>query len=91
MNYKVIDKEKYYRKGVFRYFTEDCKCSTSMTARINVTELAAYSKKTGTQLYYKYTPPYRRKRTQLVTSTLILEDFATRANSRGMTYKLLNF
>ena len=24
MNYKVIDKETYYRKGVFRHFTEDC-------------------------------------------------------------------
>ncbi|MBE6015653.1 MAG: chloramphenicol acetyltransferase, partial [Lachnospiraceae bacterium] len=23
MNYKVIDKETYYRKGVFRHFTED--------------------------------------------------------------------
>ncbi len=32
MNYKVIDKEQYYRKGVYRHFTEDCKCSTSMTA-----------------------------------------------------------
>ena len=39
MNYKVIDKEKYYRKGVFRHFTEDCKCSTSITSRIDVTEL----------------------------------------------------
>ena len=38
MNYKVIDKEKYYRKGVFRHFSEDCHCSTSMTARIDVTE-----------------------------------------------------
>ena len=28
MNYKVIDKETYYRKGVFRHFTEDCACST---------------------------------------------------------------
>ena len=27
MNYKVIDKETYYRKGVFRHFTEDCTCS----------------------------------------------------------------
>ena len=36
MNYKVIDREKYYRKGVFRHFSEDCKCSTSMTARIDI-------------------------------------------------------
>ena len=43
MNYKVIDKETYYRKGVFRHFTEDCTCSTSMTARIDVTDLVRYS------------------------------------------------
>ena len=54
MNYKVIDRESYYRKGVFRHFTEDCKCSTSMTARLNVTELAAYSKKTGTKFYINF-------------------------------------
>ena len=49
MNYRIVDKETYYRKGVFRHFSEDCKCSVSMTARINVTELAAYSRKTGTR------------------------------------------
>ncbi len=54
MNYKVIDKETYYRKGVFRHFTEDCKCSTSMTARIDVTALAAYSKQTGTKFYLNF-------------------------------------
>ena len=49
MNYKVIDRENYYRKGVFRHFSEDCKCSVSMTARIDVTELAARSARTGTK------------------------------------------
>lgn len=49
MSYRVIDKETYYRKGVFRHFSEDCKCSTSMTARIDVTELAAYSRRQGTK------------------------------------------
>ena len=48
-NYRIVDKETYYRKGVFRHFSEDCKCSTSMTARIDVTELAAYSRRTGTR------------------------------------------
>ena len=43
MNYRVIDKEQYYRSGVFRHFTEDCKCSTSMTARIDVTDLVEHS------------------------------------------------
>ena len=54
VNYKVIDRETYYRKGVFRHFSEDCKCSTSMTARIDVTDLAAYSKKTGTKFYINF-------------------------------------
>ena len=36
MNYKNVDKETYYRKGVFKHFTQDCKCSTSITARIDV-------------------------------------------------------
>ena len=54
MNYRVIDKEKYYRKGVFRHFTEDCKCSTSMTARIDVTELVDFSKKSDTKFYLNF-------------------------------------
>jgi hypothetical protein len=54
MNYKVIDREKYYRKGVFRHFSEDCKCSTSMTARIDVTELVEYSRSTGTKFYINF-------------------------------------
>ena len=41
MNYRVIDQDQYYRKGVFRHFSEDCKCSVSMTARADVTDLAA--------------------------------------------------
>ena len=47
--YRVIDRESYYRKGVFRHFSEDCKCSMSMTARLDVTELAARSKDSGTR------------------------------------------
>lgn len=54
MNYKIIDKEKYYRKGVFRHFTEDCKCSTSMTARVDVTDLVKLSKKNGTKFYINF-------------------------------------
>ena len=54
MNYKIIDKEKYYRKGVYRHFTQDCKCSTSMTARIDVTELVKYSKEKGTKFYINF-------------------------------------
>lgn len=54
MNYRVIDKEKYYRSGVYRHFTEDCKCSVSMTARIDVTELASFSKEKGTKFYVNF-------------------------------------
>ena len=53
-NYRVIDRETYYRKGVYRHFTEDCRCSTSMTARIDVTDLAAHSKRTGTKFYVNF-------------------------------------
>jgi len=54
MNYKVIDRDKYYRKGVYRHFSEDCKCSVSMTARIDVTELAEHSKRCGTRFYIDF-------------------------------------
>lgn len=54
MNYRVIDREKYYRNGVFRHFTQDCKCSSSMTARLDVTELVAYSKQTETKFYINF-------------------------------------
>ena len=54
MNYRIIDRETYYRKGVFRHFSEDCKCSTSMTARIDVTDLAECSQKTNTKFYINF-------------------------------------
>ena len=54
MNYKVVDKDKYYRKGVFDHFTMDCKCSTSMTARIDVTRLVNHSKANGTKFYINF-------------------------------------
>ena len=54
MNYKIIDKETYYRRGVFRHFSEDCKCSVSMTARVDVTELVRRSRETGTKFYINF-------------------------------------
>lgn len=53
-NYKVVDKDTYYRKGVFRHFSEDCKCSVSMTSRIDVTELVNHSRKTNTKFYLNF-------------------------------------
>ena len=54
MNYRIIDKEKYYRKGVYRHFTEDCKCSVSMTARIDVTDTVRLSKQRNTKFYIDF-------------------------------------
>ena len=54
MNYRIINQDQYYRKGVFRHFSEDCKCSTSMTARVDVTELEQFSKETGTKFYINF-------------------------------------
>ena len=54
MNYKIIDRKTYYRKDVFRHFTEDNKCSASMTARIDVTGLAAFSKSAGSKFYLNF-------------------------------------
>ena len=54
MNYKIIDKQTYYRSGVFRHFSEDCKCSTSMTARLNVTALKKFSEDSGTKFYINF-------------------------------------
>ena len=54
MSYRIINKDTYYRKGVYQHFTKDCKCSTSMTARIDVTELVKHSKNTGTKFYINF-------------------------------------
>ena len=54
MAYRVIDQQTYYRRGVFRHFSEDCKCSVSMTARMDVTDLAAYSRQSGTSFYLNF-------------------------------------
>ena len=54
MGYRVIERDGYYRKEAFRRFSEDCKCSFSMTARVDVTELAAYSKRSGTRFYTNF-------------------------------------
>ncbi len=54
MSYRIVDQDQYYRKGVFRHFSEDCKCSTSMTARVDVTELVRASKASGTKIYINF-------------------------------------
>ena len=54
MDYRIVDQDQYYRKGVFRHFSEDCKCSTSMTARVDVSALAAHARRTGTKFYINF-------------------------------------
>ncbi len=54
MEYKEVKIENYYRKEVYRHFTEDCKCSTSVTARIDVSALVALSKATDTKFYINF-------------------------------------
>ncbi|MDD3333951.1 MAG: CatA-like O-acetyltransferase, family 3 [Eubacteriales bacterium] len=53
-SYRILDMESYYRKGVYRHFTKDCKCSTSITARLDVTELYNHAKKQGTKFYIDF-------------------------------------
>lgn len=53
-NYKILDMSTYYRRGVYRHFTEDCKCASSITARLDVTALYDVSKKTGTKFYVNF-------------------------------------
>lgn len=54
MNYQIVDMETYYRRGVLRHFSEDCKCSVSITARLDVTALRAFSKRTDTRFYINF-------------------------------------
>lgn len=54
MNYKKIALEDYYRKGVFQHFSQDCKCSISITNRMDITQLYRYSKKTNTKFYINF-------------------------------------
>ena len=54
MNYRVIDPEQYYRGDVYRRFTKDCRCSVSMTARVDVTALAAVSGQQGRRFYVNF-------------------------------------
>lgn len=52
--YRVVDLSDYYRKGVYTHFTKDCRCSTSMTASIDVTKLIENSKRTNTEFYINF-------------------------------------
>ena len=53
-NYKILNLEKHYRKGVYNHFTKDCKCSVSITNRIEVTSLIKKSKETNSKFYTNF-------------------------------------
>ncbi|MBQ1536600.1 MAG: chloramphenicol acetyltransferase [Ruminococcus sp.] len=54
MCYKIIDMNSYYRKDIFNHFSVDCKCSFAVTARVDVTDLKDFSKRTGTSFYLNF-------------------------------------
>lgn len=54
MSYKVIDLENYYRKAVFKRFSDDCKCSLSITSKVDVTALKEFSERTMTKFYINF-------------------------------------
>lgn len=53
-DYKILNLDNYYRKGVYRHFTEDCKCSVSITNKIDVSGLVEAAKKSGTKFYVDF-------------------------------------
>lgn len=52
--YKVLDMQTYYRKKVYEHFTKDCKCSVSITSKINVTKLYEKSKTNERKFYINF-------------------------------------
>lgn len=53
MNYKIVDMNNYYRKGVYEHFSQ-IKCSISMTSKIDVTDLYRYSKANNSKFYLNF-------------------------------------
>lgn len=53
-NYRKLNLDTYYRKGVYERFTKVARCSVSITHRIDVTDLYEYSKRTGAKFYINF-------------------------------------
>lgn len=49
-----VDLKKYYRQPIYQHFTKDVKCSVSMTAKVDVTELVKYSRAAGSKFYIDF-------------------------------------
>lgn len=54
MNYRILDPKELSRSGVYRHFTEDCHCSTSMTASLDVTALRSLAKTKGRKFHIDF-------------------------------------
>lgn len=53
-SYRIPDPGTYSRPGVFRHFSGDARCSMSVTARADVTGLAAFPQETGSSFYLNF-------------------------------------
>ena len=52
--YRILDLETYYRKDIYRRFTQVARSSVSITHRIDVTDLVEHSQRSGTKFYINF-------------------------------------
>ena len=52
--YRILDLETYYRKYIYRRFTQVARSSVSITHRIDVTDLVEHSHRSGTKFYINF-------------------------------------
>ena len=52
--YRILDLETYYRKDIYRRFTQVARSSVSITHRIDVTDLVKHSHRSGTKFYINF-------------------------------------
>ena len=52
--YRILDLETYYRKDIYRSFTQVARSSVSITHRIEVTDLVEHSHRSGTKFYINF-------------------------------------
>ena len=52
--YRILDLDTYYRKDIYRRFTQVARSSVSITHRIDVTDLVEHSHRSGTKFYINF-------------------------------------
>ena len=52
--YRILDLETYYRKDIYRRFTQVARSSVSITHRIDVPDLVEHSHRSGTKFYINF-------------------------------------